>query len=87
MNGHRLRPRALSLNPSCAAAHYFGAHINGFGGRDVAVTTAHASRRAAVSTFDLISFEAHLALALAAIKEARDTPPWAADPRFDRIGL
>jgi adenylate cyclase len=64
--------RALSLNPSCAAAHYFGAHINGFGGRDVAVTTAHASRALRLSPFDPIAFEAHLALALAAIKEARD---------------
>jgi TolB-like protein/class 3 adenylate cyclase len=64
--------RALSLNPSCAVAHYFGAHINGFGGRDVAVTTAHASRALRLSPFDPLAFEAHLALALAAIKEERD---------------
>jgi adenylate cyclase len=61
--------RALSLNPSCAVALYFGAHISAFNGNPAAAST-HAKRGLRLSPFDLFSYEAHNALGLAAIHEA-----------------
>jgi adenylate cyclase len=62
--------RALSLNPSSAVALYFGAHINAFNGNPAAVST-HAKRALRLSPFDPFSYEAHNALGLAAVQEAR----------------
>ncbi len=62
--------RALSLNPSSAMALYFGAHIYAFNGDPAAVST-HAKRALRLSPFDPFSYEAHNALGLAAIQEAR----------------
>ena len=62
--------RALSLNPSSAMALYFGAHIYAFNGNPAAVST-HATRALRLSPFDPFSYEAHNALGLAAIQEAR----------------
>jgi TolB-like protein len=61
--------RALSLNPSCAVALYFGAHISAFNGNPAAAST-HAKRGLRLSPFDLFSYEAHNALGLAAIHQA-----------------
>jgi len=61
--------RALSLNPSCAVALYFGAHISAFNGNPEAAST-HAKRGLRLSPFDLFSYEAHNALGLAALHEA-----------------
>ena len=62
--------RALSLNPSSAMALYFGAHIYAFNGNPAAVST-YATRALRLSPFDPFSYEAHNALGLAAIQEAR----------------
>ncbi len=62
--------RALSLNPSSGVALFFGAHINAFNGNPVAVST-YAQRALRLSPFDLFSYEAHNALGLAAIQQAR----------------
>ena len=62
--------RALSLNPSSAAALFFGAHIYAFNGNPAVVST-HAKRALRLSPFDPFSYEAHNALGLASIQEAR----------------
>ncbi len=62
--------RALALNPSSAAALFFGAHIYAFNGNPAVVST-HAKRALRLSPFDPFSYEAHNALGLAAIQEAR----------------
>jgi adenylate cyclase len=62
--------RALSLNPSCAVALYFGAHISAFNGNPEAAST-YAKRSLRLSPFDLFSYEAHNAMGLAAVHEAR----------------
>jgi TolB-like protein/class 3 adenylate cyclase/Tfp pilus assembly protein PilF len=62
--------RALSLNPSCAAALYFGALIYAFSGKLVAAT-AHASRALRLSPFDPLAFQAHAALGFVALLDAR----------------
>jgi len=62
--------RALSLNPSCATALYFGAHVHAFSGNS-AVATAYAERALRLSPFDPLRFEAHMALGFAALQEAR----------------
>jgi len=62
--------RALSLNPSCAAAHYFGALIYAFNGKPAAAT-AHADRALQLSPFDPLAFQAHVALGFVALLEAR----------------
>ncbi len=62
--------RALAVNPSCAAAHYFGAHLNAFCG-DSAAATAHAERALRLSPLDSLAFAAHFALALIAMHEGR----------------
>ncbi len=62
--------RALALNPSSAAALFFGAHIYAFNGNPAVVST-HAKRALRLSPFDPFSYEAHNALGLASIQEAR----------------
>jgi adenylate cyclase len=62
--------RALSLNPSSATAHLWGAHLEAFSGNPTAAT-AHAHRALRLSPFDPFAFEAYYALGLAAIQEAR----------------
>ena len=61
---------ALAVNPSCAAAHYFGAQINAFCG-DSAAATAHADRALRLSPLDSLAFVAHLAFGLVALHEGR----------------
>jgi tetratricopeptide (TPR) repeat protein len=61
---------ALAVNPSCAAAHYFGAQINAFCG-DSAAATAHADRALRLSPLDSLVFVAHFALGLVAMHEGR----------------
>ena len=51
-------------------ALFFGAHINAFNG-DPAIVSTYAQRALRLSPFDLFSYEAHNALGLAAIDEAR----------------
>jgi tetratricopeptide (TPR) repeat protein len=62
--------RALSLNPSCAAALYFGALIYAFNGKPAAAM-AHAGRALQLSPFDPLAFQAHVALGFVALLEAR----------------
>ena len=62
--------RALALNSSCAAAHYFGALMYAFAG-DPAPAIASANRALRLSPFDPAIFQAHIALGLAAIVEGR----------------
>ena len=62
--------RALAVNPSCAAAHYFGAHISAFCG-DRAAATAHAERALRLSPLDSLAFVAHYALGTVAVHEGR----------------
>jgi adenylate cyclase len=62
--------RALSLNPSCAAALYFGALIYAFSGKPAAAT-AHAGHALQLSPFDPLAFQAHTALGFVALLEAR----------------
>ena len=60
--------RAISLNASCAMAHYYAALVNAFADRPEAVAF-HANRALRLSPFDPKAFEAHLALGMAAISE------------------
>jgi adenylate cyclase len=60
--------RALSLNPSSAAAHYWGAIIHAASGNFAAVT-AHANRALRLSPFDPLAFLAHTALGHEAVVE------------------
>ena len=60
--------RALSLNPSSAAAHYWGAIIHAASGNFAAVT-AHANRALRLSPFDPLAFVAHTALGHVAVVE------------------
>ncbi|HEY5210763.1 MAG TPA: adenylate/guanylate cyclase domain-containing protein [Stellaceae bacterium] len=83
--------RALSLNPSCAAALYFGAHIHAFSG-DPAKVEAYAPRALRLSPFDPLSFEAHIAIALVRMREGRYAEAAAAaaesikaNPRFSTL--
>ena len=62
--------RALSLNPSCAMAHYYAALTNAFADRPTAVAF-HANRALRLSPLDPANFEAHLALGMAAVGEGR----------------
>ena len=62
--------RALSLNPSSAAAHYWGALIHASSGTFAAVTP-HANRALRLSPFDPVAFVAHTALGHVAVVEAR----------------
>jgi TolB-like protein/class 3 adenylate cyclase/Tfp pilus assembly protein PilF len=62
--------RALSLNPSCAAALYFGAHIHAFSG-DPAKAETYAPRALRLSPFDPLSYEAHVAVGLVRVRGGR----------------
>jgi adenylate cyclase len=62
--------RALKLNPACATALYLGAQARGLAG-DVIGASALASRALALSPFDPLAFEAHMALGEAALAEER----------------
>jgi adenylate cyclase len=62
--------RAISLNASCAMAHYYAALVNAFADGPKAVAF-HANRALRLSPFDPRAFEAHLALGMAAIGEGR----------------
>jgi adenylate cyclase len=61
--------RALSLNSSCAAAHYFGSQVQAFIGNP-AGAIAHANS-ALRSAHLILAFMTHLALGIAACQEAR----------------
>jgi adenylate cyclase len=60
--------RALSLNASCAMAHFYAALVNAFADRPQSAIF-HAKRALRLSPFDPRAFEAHLALGMAAIRE------------------
>jgi adenylate cyclase len=60
--------RALSLNPSSAAAHYWGALIQASSGNFAAVT-AHANQALRLSPFDPVANVAHIALGHVAVVE------------------
>jgi adenylate cyclase len=62
--------RAISLNSSCAMAHYYAALVNAFADRPKAVAL-HAGRALRLSPFDPKAFEAHLALGMGAVSEQR----------------
>jgi adenylate cyclase len=62
--------RALSLNPSSAAALYWGALIHAYSG-NLAAATAYANRALRLSPFDPVAFVAHAALGHVAFREAR----------------
>jgi TolB-like protein/class 3 adenylate cyclase/Tfp pilus assembly protein PilF len=59
--------RAVSLNPSCAMALYFGAYIHAVSGSPATATT-HADRALRLSPFDPFAFMAHAALGAAAVQ-------------------
>jgi adenylate cyclase len=61
--------RALSLNASCATAHYFAGLVNAFADRP-AVAAFHARSALRLSPFDPSAFEAHLVLGMGAVGEA-----------------
>ena len=62
--------RAMALNASCAAAHYFGALIQAYAGQPAAAV-ANANRALRLSPFDPFACVAYNALGAAAIQEAR----------------
>ena len=62
--------RALSLNASCATAHYFAGHINAFAGNSAAATV-HANCALRLSPFDLLAWNAPYALGIVAVHESR----------------
>jgi tetratricopeptide (TPR) repeat protein len=62
--------RALSLNPSSAPAHYWGALLHASSG-NLAAATTHANRALRLSRFDPVAFAAHGALGHVAFHEAR----------------
>ena len=62
--------RALSLNPSCATALYYGAWMHVARGNS-AMGTAYARRAIRLSPFDPGSYLGHIALGAAALLEAR----------------
>jgi adenylate cyclase len=59
--------RALSLNASCATAHYFAALTNAFADKPE-IEAFHANRALRLSPFDPSAFEAHLAIGMGAIR-------------------
>jgi adenylate cyclase len=61
--------RALALNASSAAAHYFGAHIHAYRGH-AAVATELANRALRLSPFDPWTYEAYMTLGVVATHEA-----------------
>jgi adenylate cyclase len=83
--------RALSLNGSCAAAFYWGAHIHAFSG-DPVIAEDYANRALRLSPFDPISYEAYLALGCVRFREQRYDDAAAfyakavqANPRFSSL--
>jgi adenylate cyclase len=62
--------RALSFNPSSAAALFFGAHVYAWSGQPI-IGTEYAHRALRLSPFDPLAFHVHLALAYAALQEGR----------------
>jgi adenylate cyclase len=80
--------RAVSLNPSSAAAHYFGARLQGYRGNSAAAI-ALAERALRLSPSDPRTYEAYFALAIAAIHDGRyddavshALKAWQANPDF-----
>ena len=62
--------RALTVNPSCATAHYFAALMNSFA-NNPAATAFHADQALRLSPFDPSAFEAHLALGMVAVGQSQ----------------
>jgi TolB-like protein len=62
--------RALSCNASSAIAYYFGGTLYAWSGDPVTATT-YAHRALRLSPFDPLTFQAHLALAIAAFHDER----------------
>ena len=62
--------RAVSVNPSSAAAYFHGAFLYGLWGHSVTATT-YAQRALRLSPFDPLAYHAHMALTFAAIQEER----------------
>ena len=62
--------RAVSLNASCAQAHYLGALVHALSGNPTAAAS-HASRALRLSPFDPSAYVAHFAQGIAAFREAR----------------
>jgi TolB-like protein/class 3 adenylate cyclase/Flp pilus assembly protein TadD len=80
--------RALALNPSSAAAHYFGARLQAYRGNSAAAV-ALAERALRLSPSDSRTYEAYFALAIAAIHDGRyddavshSLKAWQANPDF-----
>ena len=61
---------ALTLNASCATAHYFAALVNAFADQPDAAAF-HAERALRLSPFDPSAFEAHLAIGMGALRAER----------------
>ena len=83
--------RALSFNPSSAAALYFGAQLYAWSG-DPHRGTEYAHRALRLSPFDPLLYAAHLALGIVALQENRydETASWwgkvaEANPKFGMI--
>ena len=66
--------RALSVNPSCATAHYFAALVNSFANNPIA-TAFHANQALRLSPYDPSAFEAHLALGMVAVGQSQFEEP------------
>jgi TolB-like protein/class 3 adenylate cyclase/Tfp pilus assembly protein PilF len=66
----RALDRALSLNPSSATAHFFGARICACRG-DTAGATAHAQRALRLSPFDRMAYESYGTLGVVAFYQDR----------------
>jgi adenylate cyclase len=62
--------RAVSVNPSAAAAYFHGAFLYGLWGHSVSATS-YAQRALRLSPFDPLAYHAHMALTFAAIEEER----------------
>jgi TolB-like protein/class 3 adenylate cyclase/Tfp pilus assembly protein PilF len=62
--------RAVSVNPSSAAAYFHGAFLYGLWGQSV-IAASYAQRALRLSPFDPLAYHAHMAQAQAAIQEER----------------
>ena len=62
--------RALALNPSCAAAFYWGAHVHALAG-DPAIAEDYALRALRLSPLDTFSFEAYVSLGIVRLRQQR----------------
>ena len=62
--------RALSLNGSCATAHFWGAHVHAFSGNS-STAIALAERALRLSPFDPLAYVAYQSLGMAALQDAR----------------